>query len=1085
MTFTTKISLANITTGNIMRYFLPVFISLLIASPCFSIGPYTNNGDTVYDQATGLTWMQQTADTNTDGSITLDDALNWQNALAYCEGLELSAYSDWRMPNIRELKSLVDYRASLAAVLDPVFQYETAYDANYYWSSTTGLNTGYTDYALDVCFGNGIPGQRNKITKTSYVRCVRGGVDGPKIQIDITSDTDIVYSGRENFGFSVTVNNTGEIDLSAVPVSVEHATVFSYPDWKCIEEATSENATCTLNASSATGATFSANIPAGGYITIEGTGDIAAIPVALTVTAPGAVETVIRGLGPPADLPSTEEVKICSKNGCTPDDDLGIDLSKDTIVLTHGLQPEGCEREKLWTSFNKTPPPDNSNPAPAGYLLNQKYNENVNVLQFFWRGACQEHGLGDYVPTQNAYEKGRKNVYHAGEQLAYLLLQNLSVMYSKKIHFIGHSLGTAVTAYAANIFLRQASYLTEAQVTLLDYPNSERVDKMFDGFNRANDREWARKYGFDKNFFASTLPSDIDRPFFHLHVDNYFSAEPAIDSKATAGVGSTINGKSFYNHYKLQDPHTIDDLFLEDEGIANDHSGVHQWYRWSIKPNEEENFEGASVCNSGEWNKKPLVSIFNSSKRCDSAVGACTNLGDKNPSLNPCNTGWRYSIIDSSVTFPGGNGKEVDKTSSFGIEPSNVTEYGCAAGGISGSYICREDNQALAPQAAAAEFAAMDSTEPEDAPDRFYIELDVNVPEFVRYISFDYTFTNEGDGDYVYLFAEGESIWLMSGNDAQQGEIQSSGQIPLRMTAGANKLVVALYGVGEKNAEFEIKNLKFTTVFDSDGDGCADDEDDFPEDPKRCIENKTFPWIMFYPAFVAGSGTSVPETFSVTATAGSNGSLSSGTPSPQSIRKNKTATFTFNADSDYYVSSISGCGISYTNSDQSIINKNATTLSVINNCEVISSFAPIPVASGTCTDRGLSGPEAVNWQGRDWQRCDDEDYYNWNEAIAYCENLTLNGYDDWRLPTKDELKDLVVCSNGTLTPLQDYDSCQDGNNLPYDTPTIDGSFECSSDCFWSSSAYNQFNSWYVCFSNGFAGSWGRPVDDYFRARCVR
>ena len=146
---------------------------------------------------------------------------------------------------------------------------------------------------------------------------------------------------------------------------------------------------------------------------------------------------------------------------------------------------------------------------------------------------------------------------------------------------------------------------------------------------------------------------------------------------------------------------------------------------------------------------------------------------------------------------------------------------------------------------------------------------------------------------------------------------------------------------------------------------------------------------------------------------------------------------------------------------------------------------PNQLLPGTCADRGLLGPELVNWQGRDWQRCEDEDYYNWSEAIAYCESLTLNGYDDWRLPTKDELKGLVVCSNGTLTPLQDYDSCQDGNNLPYDTPTIDGSFECSSDCFWSSSAYNQFNSWYVCFSNGFAGSWGRPVDDYFRARCVR
>ncbi|WLE99103.1 MAG: hypothetical protein QTN59_09750 [Candidatus Electrothrix communis] len=491
-------------------------------------------------------------------------------------------------------------------------------------------------------------------------------------------------------------------------------------------------------------------------------------------------------------------------------------------------------------------------------------------------------------------------------------------MYSKKIHFVGHSLGTGVTTYAANLFLRQALNITDAQVTLLDYPNNKRVSKIWEM------QFWqASKWGFDKNFFASTLPLDIDRPSFKLLVDNYFSLEPAIDSKATAGVGSAINGDSFYNHQGLQDSHTIDGLFLEDEGIANDHSGVHQWYRWSMRPNEEDNFEGNSVCNDGEWNNKPYVDSLAPQRRMpDSCTIGCKDLGEVLPSLNPCNAGWYYSIIDSSVTFPGGNGKEVDKTSSFGIEPSNVTEYGCAAGGIAGSYICREDNQALAPQAAAAEFAAMDSTEPEDAPDRFYIELDVNVPEFVRYLSFDYTFNNVGDGDYVYLFAEGESIWLMSGNDAQQEEMQSSGQIPLRMTAGANKLVVALYGVGEKNAEFEIKNLKFTTVFDTDGDGCADDEDDFPEDPSKCTEEEKSPWLLFLPAIIGGSGgTSVPETFSVTATAGPNGSLSSGTPSPQSVQKNKTATFTFNADSDYYVSSISGCGISYTNSDQSITNK--------------------------------------------------------------------------------------------------------------------------------------------------------------------
>ncbi len=1015
--------------------------------------------------------MQETADIG---------EVNWQTALSYCEGLELSGYSDWRMPNIRELKSLVNHKASLNAVLDSVFQYETAYAACYYWSSTTNT-TGNTADARVVCFGNGVPDLRDKANEPAYVRCVRGGVDGPKIQIDITSDKEIVYSGTENFDFKVRIDNIGEVDLSAIPISVEHATVFAAPGWTCSDEEKekSENAVCTRIIPSDTGTTFSADIPAGGFITIKGAGDVVAIPVAVTVTASGAVKTVIRGSEPPADLPGTQTVKLCSQNGCTPDDDLGIDLSKDTIVLTHGLQPAGCTPEELWTAFEVS----SDNPAPAGKLLVDKYGDDVNVLQFFWKGACHEHGWffgSNKVPTRSAYEKGRKNVYYAGEQLAYLLLQNLTVMYSRKIHFIGHSLGTGVTAYTANLFLRQASYITDAQVTILDYPSTERVYKIL-----GMDKKDGKDIGFDKNFFASTLPFDIERQGFTLMVDNYFSAKKGIfDTKAASfGVGTAINGKSFYNHPEQEDPGLIGALFLPEEGTANDHSGVHQWYRWTIKPKKEENFNGDSVCNSDQWNGLPYSGIV--------------KLGTVRASLNPCNAGWHHSII-GGTTCPIPNGDEADKTSSFGIEPSNVTNYGCLAGGMEGSYICKEDNQALAPQAAAAEFAEMDSTESEDAPDRFYIELDVNVPEFVRYLSFDYTFTNVGDGDYVYLFAEGESIWLMSGNDTQQGAAQSSGQIPLRMTAGANKLVVALYGVGEKNAEFEIKNLRFTTVFDTDGDGCADDEDDFPEDPSKCTEEEKSPWLLFLPAIIGGSGTSVPETFSVTATAGSNGSLSSGTPSPQLIQKNNTATFTFNADSDYYVSSISGCGISYTNSDQTITNKNATILSVTNNCEVIASFALIPVSSAPCADRGLAGPEVVNWQGRDWQRCDDGIYHTREDAETYCQNLELGGYSDWHLPSKSELKTLVVCSNGKSTPLQDWDStktteqnyidatcCVSSTECDnYTKPTINSSFSSSTSWYWTTDPYLDGRYWIVGFNWGDA-YWSYSANSVNKVRCVR
>ena len=53
---------------------------------------------TVVDSVTDLEWQQ-----SDDDSVK-----TWQEALSYCETLELDAKSDWRLPDIRELVSLVD-----------------------------------------------------------------------------------------------------------------------------------------------------------------------------------------------------------------------------------------------------------------------------------------------------------------------------------------------------------------------------------------------------------------------------------------------------------------------------------------------------------------------------------------------------------------------------------------------------------------------------------------------------------------------------------------------------------------------------------------------------------------------------------------------------------------------------------------------------------------------------------------------------------------------------------------------------------------------------------------------------------------
>ncbi len=121
---------------------------------------FVDNGDgTVTDTCTGLTWQQETA----PGEYT------WAEALQYCEDLDLGEQTDWRLPNIRELHSIVDYGRYDSAI-DPVFGVQPT---SWCWSSTSSVYE--PNHAWVVYFG---AGTTIYFTKTihDHVRAVRGGL---------------------------------------------------------------------------------------------------------------------------------------------------------------------------------------------------------------------------------------------------------------------------------------------------------------------------------------------------------------------------------------------------------------------------------------------------------------------------------------------------------------------------------------------------------------------------------------------------------------------------------------------------------------------------------------------------------------------------------------------------------------------------------------------------------------------------------------------------------------------------------------------------------------------------------------------
>ena len=125
-----------------------------------SLGHLVINSDgTVTDASTGLMWQQT-------GTAT---GMNWETAVAYCEGLSLAGYADWRFPNRKELRSIVDY-----SVYNPatnVTSFPNTVSSNY-WSSTTAA--GNTGFAWGVSFYRGSDNSSKK-SNAYYVRAVRGG----------------------------------------------------------------------------------------------------------------------------------------------------------------------------------------------------------------------------------------------------------------------------------------------------------------------------------------------------------------------------------------------------------------------------------------------------------------------------------------------------------------------------------------------------------------------------------------------------------------------------------------------------------------------------------------------------------------------------------------------------------------------------------------------------------------------------------------------------------------------------------------------------------------------------------------------
>ena len=193
------------------------FVRYVRGNPDYGKNDFADNKDgTITDRATGLTWTK--ADSGR--------GMTWKEALAFAEKLKLAGHDDWRLPNAKELQSIVDY--SRVPAIDRVFDISSIKnekgekDHPFFWTGTTHASARGGAAAVYVAFGRSLGYMRERwvdihgagsqrsdpkegdpkafpqgrgpqgdaIRILNYVRCVRGGkadlrVKGPEIRKSI------------------------------------------------------------------------------------------------------------------------------------------------------------------------------------------------------------------------------------------------------------------------------------------------------------------------------------------------------------------------------------------------------------------------------------------------------------------------------------------------------------------------------------------------------------------------------------------------------------------------------------------------------------------------------------------------------------------------------------------------------------------------------------------------------------------------------------------------------------------------------------------------------------------------------------
>ncbi|MCK5601812.1 DUF1566 domain-containing protein, partial [Candidatus Pacearchaeota archaeon] len=192
--------------------------------------PATIDDDTVFDTATGLMWQRG----------IFSDLISWEAALAYCQQLnteDFAGYNDWRLPDVIELHSLLDYskRNSVDGSYVPAI-YVNADGSDIFldtpvmyrcWSSTSRASQDENAWAVSFI---GSVLDIDKSDSNNWIRVVRSVKNVGSAIVTITPQEAVDAGAQWSIDGGQSWNNSG-VTLSGLAVGNYNVTFKDINNW--------------------------------------------------------------------------------------------------------------------------------------------------------------------------------------------------------------------------------------------------------------------------------------------------------------------------------------------------------------------------------------------------------------------------------------------------------------------------------------------------------------------------------------------------------------------------------------------------------------------------------------------------------------------------------------------------------------------------------------------------------------------------------------------------------------------------------------------------------------------------------------